>query len=136
MTWRAILGRVTEGIGWRGVTIIYTDDVSQKFTKDYQVANLTDDFVKQTARSEVARLDDVATGGGKLTIAEGQEIDLTAPVVVPPKPDPSAPFFAAYYELQSLRRGEAAGLPVDAVRMADLLTTCKALYLPEYGASL
>lgn len=136
MTWRAILGKVSEGTGWRRVTIVYTDDVSQKVAKDYQVAVLTDEFVKNVARQEIARLDEVALGGGKLTIGEGEDIDLTPPVVVPPKPDPSAAFFVAYYELQALRRGEAAGLPVDSARMADLLATCREEYLPEYGQRL
>jgi hypothetical protein len=136
MTWRAILGKVSEGTGWRRVTIVYTDDVSQKVAKEYQVANLTDDFVKQVARQEIARLDEVALGGGKLTISEGEDIDLVPPVVVPPKPAPSAAFFSAYQELKSLQRGEAAGMPIDAARMADLLATCKTLYLSDYGMML
>ena len=134
MTWQAYVTGLSDG----RVAIVYADG-TQKVERSYTSDRLDDDFIKQAARGEIARLEVAAAAAGKLTLEVGQEIDLTPPVppvVVPPKPDPSAAFFAAYRELQALNRGAANGIAVDSARQAELLDTCKAMYLPEYGAML
>ena len=139
MTWRAILEKVTEGIGWRGVTIVYTDDVSQKFSKDYTTENLTDDFVRQVARSEVARLNVVRAAGGKLLIGEGQEIDLTEPVAAEQTPEQvaQAKFFLDLRQHQQLTRAVEFGLiPADDPRVSVAQKTVQAGWQDSYVAML
>jgi hypothetical protein len=137
MAWTAYFQNAVKRDGRWAFSIVFTDG-TRKVAREYLADHLDDEAVKATARAEVANLAVVDAAVGKLTIADGQQIDLTAPAVTPPiPPTKDEQAAAAWFEDYGLaaKLGQAADSGLADLVAADLEAAQKRLhdgFKPEY----
>lgn len=109
MAWTATLRDLKHHAGQWDVSVVYTDGVTT-VTRGYVFQHLSDDLVREAARSTVQTLEraDVAV----VTLTPGGTIDLTPPLPqTPPPPDvPLDTFRTRLRQLQRLMRMVELGL--------------------------
>lgn len=137
MAWTATFTDAVKRDGRWAFTIVYSDG-TRKVAREYVVERLDDATVKAQARAEVASLDRVEAGVGKLTIGSGQAIDLappSGPVQDPPTPAEIArgAFGQDLAIFGRLDRASRLGLiAVDDKRIGDTRSRLVAAWLDEY----
>lgn len=136
MAWTAYFGDAIQRDGRWAFSIIYTDG-AQKLIREYTVGTISDDTVREYARSEIAGFEVVKASVGKVSIRAGDQIDLTPS----PMSKPSAADLARdqwlidYHALQRLQRGLAIGLAAQKDVDAQLAGVTGS-YRPEYAPLL
>ena len=127
--------------GLDAVTIVYSDGVSQKYSRSYTGSGFTDAQLEQIAQNEIASFASVSSAPGKSIYSVGSQINLVPPVVKPVVPSPEQvaqlQFSTDYQLLLSMQRGIAAGLKT--AQDADYTAQLKLVqgeYLPAYVGML
>lgn len=128
------------------ITIGYIDG-QRRFSREYDVplTNLPqnpDEYVRQLAIAEVARLVNADTVKPSFTLAKNQLLDLTPPA--PPPPPTQAEldrtaWFRDWTTYQSYLKGIDANLPgmtLTAQQVVDLKASLDARFKPAYAGSL
>lgn len=98
--------------GHQTFTILYTDEINQKFVKDYSRVFFDLAILKQTARGEINRLESEPPITDLTDITIGMEIDVTLPPSIPPTPEQIAQsdFLRTWGLYQSMLRAIGAEL--------------------------
>ena len=139
MTFTATLVDRRQDNGVDAVTLVYSDGVSQKYARSYTSAGFTDAQLEAIAQNEVAGFNSATAAPGKSAYTIGSQINLTPPVVTPPKPDPAAvaqaQFVTDYRLWQSMQRGVSAGV-VQQTDADAQLKIAQGEYLPAYQGML
>jgi hypothetical protein len=140
MAWTAYFQNAVNRDGRWAFSIVYTDG-NRKVLREYAVDRIDDEAVKSAARNEIASLDVVDAGSGKLTITDGSVLDLAPPVVVDPPLTPEEVARLQFVgDLRALRRLEAAAgfgfIPADDQRISDLRSTLTKGWKDEYLGAL